>query len=354
MGPPRRAQSLDESETVAALYRAILNRNPDPAGVEHHVRDLRETGFERVLRSFLGSVESQTQTRPGPLWNYTATFDPVRTVLAHENHARRPVPGHRVNYLGVAVNVTRFAPDLRLANVVEPAPIPNNWHTDLAEMGAALRAVERSGDSFVMAELGCGWGCWMAISAAAARLAGKTAFAIGVEADEGHLDFAREAMATNAIAPSEYRLVAGIAAARTGTAFFPIQERAGLHWGLKPVFDAAPAQVEVLRQSGDYREMKTVALDEAIGDHSRIDLLHVDIQGGEGELLRNSIDVLNRKVGYIVVGTHSRMIDGEIIGLLQADGGWRLEIERPTLFTIHDGEFVTRIDGVQGWRNARF
>jgi hypothetical protein len=40
---------------------------------------------------------------------------------------------------------------------VEPIPIPANWHADIAEWAAALRAVDLARGSFTMAELGCGW-----------------------------------------------------------------------------------------------------------------------------------------------------------------------------------------------------
>jgi FkbM family methyltransferase len=354
------APRLDESRIVSSLYRAILDRDPDAQELVSQIKSLRESGLDALVREFLQSIEFQRVMRASPLWThinslwrYTAIFDPVQIILAHENRKRTALPGHRVNYLGVAVNVTRFVPELKLENIVEGPPIPGNWHTDLAEMGAVLRAVDRAADSFAMVELGCGWGCWMSISATAARLAGKTAHVTGVEGDEGHLDFAREAMATNDIAPSQYNLIHGVATARTGRAFFPLQEHAGIHWGLEPIFAGSLDELERLRGSGGYSEVVTVSIEEVIGNRPRLDLLHVDIQGGETSLIRDSLDVLNRKVAYIVVGTHSRAIDGQIIDILSRDGGWRLEIERPCIFSIEDGTLLTRIDGLQGWRNTR-
>ena len=349
-----REGGFDAADVVASLYRALLNREPDATGLDGHVKAVREHGLADVIRTFPSSVEYQAITRPGPFWSYTATFDPIATIRAHENRARKAVPNHRVNFFGVAVNVGRFAPQLNLENIVEPPPIPANWHADMAEFGAALRAVERAGDTFTMAELGCGWGCWMNITAAAARLAGKKPFVIGVEGDEGHLEFARESLATNGVAPAQYKLIRGVAAAKHGAAFFPKQDRAGSKWGLAPVFAASPAQIKTLRKDKNYDELKMISLPEVIGGNARLDLLHIDIQGGETNLIRDSIDILNTRVAYIVVGTHSRVIDGEIIDILGRDGGWKLEIERPCFFTIHDGRPQTRMDGVQGWYNTRF
>jgi FkbM family methyltransferase len=349
---------FSENDVVTALYRSLLGRTPDPSGFDAHMKSMRVNGLVHVVGEFVGSAEFrnryQLAPKPEPLWNYAAAFDPVQTILAHENRAREAFPNHRVNFFGVAVNVGRFFPDLKLDNIVEPPPIPGNWHADVAEFGAALRAVERAGNSFTMAELGCGWGCWMNITAVAARLAGKKPFVIGVEGDEGHLEFAREALSTNGVSPLEYKLFHGIAAAKSGAAFFPKQERAGSMWGLEPVFAVSGDQISSLRKNEKYNELRMVSLLEVIGDHPYLDLLHIDIQGGETDLIRDSIDILNQRVSYIVVGTHSRVIDGEIIDILSRNGGWKLEIERPCFFTIHDGRPQTGMDGVQGWYNPAF
>jgi hypothetical protein len=92
-----------------------------------------------------------------------------------------------------------------------------------------------------------------------------------------------------------------------------------------------------------------VALDDVVL-YPRIDFLHVDIQGGEADLVESCMTVLQRKVAYMFVGTHSRQIEGRLFEtLLRA--GWRLEIERPGMLKL-DGEVPHMwIDGVQGWRN---
>jgi hypothetical protein len=195
-------------------------------------------------------------------------------------------------------------------------------------MGAVLRAVDHASDSFAMVELGCGWGCWMSISAIAARLAGKTVHVTGVEGDEGHLDFAREAMATNDIAPSQYNLIHGVAAARTGSAFFPLQERAGIHWGLEPIFARSPDELERLRGSGEHSEVVTVSLEAVIGDRPRLDLLHIDIQGGETSLIRDSLDVLTEK-SPISLSAHirARLMVRLLTSLAAtAPGRWKLSV----------------------------
>ena len=338
-------------DDISAGYRALLGREPES---QHVIEAHKSTGsLRQFIADLASSTEYQMRHRPGPLWGYAASYDPVAVVLSHENVERLPVAGHRVNFLGVAVNVAKFFPDMSLENVVEPIPIPNNWHTDIAELSAALRAVDLAGETFSIIELGCGWGCWMNITGMAARRRGKSVSMIGVEGDPGHIAFARESLATNGFATRDYKLFWGIAAADSGVAFFPIQRISGQEWGLEAKLRPSTQEAEALRGSGRYEELPIFSLPNIAEDVASVDLLHIDIQGAETEVIAGALEFLNEKVRYIVVGTHSRKIDGDLLALLSADGGWALEIERPAIFTIDNGRPTLRIDGVQGWRNLR-
>jgi hypothetical protein len=67
-------------------------------------------------------------------------------------------------------------------------------------------------------------------------------------------------------------------------------------------------------------------------------------------LIESCLDAIQDRVNYIVIGTHSRDIEGR---LFQAflKRGWVLEMERPALLDITQGKIVIRGDGVQGWFN---
>ena len=95
-----------------------------------------------------------------------------------------------------------------------------------------------------------------------------------------------------------------------------------------------------------------ISLAAASKDYDRVDLLHIDIQGGEADLIRDCVALLNGKVAYIVVGTHSREIEGQIFATLRA-AGWALEIERPAILSLANGIPQVTVDGVQGWRNLK-
>jgi FkbM family methyltransferase len=213
------------------------------------------------------------------------------------------------------------------AGEVEGIPIPANWHADVAEWGAALRTVDLARNSFTVVELGCGWGCWMNNTGVAARRAGLDVNLIGIEGDAGHLRFAKEACAANGFAPQQVTLYRGAAAPASGIALFPREQQAGIEWGLKPILGATEQQRYCAAQSGSHDELPMIALQEIVAPHRRIDLLHIDIQGGEADFVAGCLAAMNSKVSYLVIGTHSRQIEGRIMDTLLS-AKWQLEIER--------------------------
>ncbi len=301
-----------------------------------------------ALMSELASMRSQIAS---PFFHYNSVFDAEEVILRHAAPSLQPRAGYLTNYLGVVID-PKFFPTLLegRAGQMEGVPIPGNWHADMAEFAAALRAVDLAHDSFTMIELGCGWGCWMNNTGAAARRAGLDVHLIGVEADKGHIGFAEEACEANGFHASQVTLHYGIAAASSGVALFPRQDRAGVSWGLEPIFGATERQRHEAVQSGNYDELPMVTLAHMAAPHQRIDLLHIDIQGGEADLVEGCLDILQDKIAYLLVGTHSRPIEGRLFNTLLRVG-WRLEIERPCFLKLDGATPYTWIDGVQGWRN---
>ena len=286
-----------------------------------------------------------------PFYHYQSCFDAQAIMHRHAVPGLKPNPGYLTNFLGVAID-PKFFPEILQgrAGEVEAIPIPANWHADIAEWAAALRAVELANGQFTMIELGCGWGCWMNNAGMAARRAGLKTTVIGVEGDKGHIAFARESTATNGFEAASVTLHHGIAAASAGTALFPRQQQAGVAWGLEPIFHATRPEIDKAVSAGSHDELPMVPLETLVGTHRRIDLLHIDIQGGEADLIADCLALLRERVAYILVGTHSRQIEGRIIGLL-LQAGWLLEIERPAILSLAGEHPIVTVDGVQGWRN---
>jgi hypothetical protein len=308
----------------------------------------------RRLHDSRHELQGRLATAGGSVFDhYHATFDARAVVLRHAVPDLRPTDGYLTNFLGVLLD-PRYFPGLLdgKGGQVEGVPIPANWHADLAEWAAALRAVELSRDRFTVLELGCGWGCWLNNAGAAARRLGRDVRLIGIEGDEGHVAFAHEATAVNGFAPGQVTIHRGVAAADSGVALFPRQAKAGVAWGLEPVFGATEAQRRRAAAERTHDEVPMIALGEILAPVPRLDLLHVDIQGGEAELVAGTREVLRNKVAYLVIGSHSRQIEGRLFDMLLADG-WRLEMERPAILVLTDSGPVVSVDGVQGWRNPR-
>ena len=319
------------------------------------LRDARDRLLEKrdrfQARSQRGADDSAARgdaPAASPFFQYDAVFDPQEVMRRHAVPGLAPRPGFLTNFLGVLID-PKFFPTILdgRAGQVEEIPIPANWHADIAEWGAALRAVDLARGTFTVIELGCGWGCWLNNTGVAARRAGLDVRLIGVEGDKGHVGFAHEACAANGFHPSQVELHNAVAAATTGVALFPKQEEAGAAWGLEPIFGATEAQRRKAVGTGDYDEVPMVALEELARPHARIDLLHIDIQGGEADLVAGTIDLLRAKVAYLLVGTHSHRIEERLRDMLLR-AGWRLEIERPAI--LGPGASLV-VDGVQGWRN---
>jgi FkbM family methyltransferase len=335
---------------MSFLRDAALQFTPLRELYEHR-NLLRDQNVDLAQR--LHAAESRPETPQSVFFHYSTTFDPIETMKRHEVPGLRPTPGYLTNFLGVKID-PKFFPGIlnERAGQVEGIPIPANWHADIAEWGVALRAIDLSADTFTMIELGCGWGCWMNNTGVAARRAGRKVHVIGVEGDEGHVAFARESLATNGFAEDQITLHRGIAAAASGFALFPKQDLAGMNWGLEAVFGATEQQRAEAVASGHYDELPMISLADLAVPHRRIDLLHIDIQGAEADFIDGCLDILGEKVAYILIGTHTKPIEGRLFETL-VKTGWKLEMERPAIFDISSGAPSVRVDGVQGWRNPK-
>ncbi|WP_242153886.1 hypothetical protein [Sphingomonas sp. BAUL-RG-20F-R05-02] len=128
-----------------------------------------------------------------PFWHYQARLDITGTIRRHAAGPQTARSDYALNYFGMAIDPKFFPEHLEpMKGTVEVDVIPAKWHADMAEFGAALRAVDLAGDVFTVIELGCHWGCWINITGVAARRAGKKVRAVGIEGEPNHAAFARE------------------------------------------------------------------------------------------------------------------------------------------------------------------
>ncbi len=79
----------------------------------------------------------------------------------------------------------------------------------------------------------------------------------------------------------------------------------------------------------------------------------MDIQGNEFIVIQEAMEIINRRIKCLHIGTHSNEIEAQLRTLLQGNG-WRLIRDYP-LARVNATEYgnITFVDGVQTWHNTR-
>jgi SAM-dependent methyltransferase len=202
---------LDLSNATSDIYRAILLRNPDAAGMVHFTARLREHGLRRVLEEFLASEEYRALSRTGPnpdlnwgpkmqiqvdlsdaqidrLWDHVSqvwtglgTSDPFWSVLTNERYRR--------------------------ANMSDVATVEEFYASGIGDVDY-LRAFLSRADlaltpDMVVAEYGCGLG------RVTRFLARSTAHVLAFDISATHLEAARHRLAKDDITNVEFVHVNG-------------------------------------------------------------------------------------------------------------------------------------------------
>ena len=126
----------------------------------------------------------------------------------------------------------------------------------------------------------------------------------------------------------------------------------GHTWGFEPVFEASDEQIRDARNKNTHHVLDRILL-SVIADRRPLDLLHIDIQGGEAVYVAGCLEDMDNYVRRTLIDTHSRVIEGTIMKTM-FDAGWMLEMERPAIFSLEDPAQPTmRVDGVQLWSNPK-
>jgi FkbM family methyltransferase len=219
-----------------------------------------------------------------------------------------------------------------------------------------LEAVSDAKDSFTMAAVGAGWGRWLVAGAFAARQLGSMPIRlIGVEAEPTHFKWMHEHFRDNHLDPADHELIEAAAAATSGRAWFYVGDPAAWYGQSIVQGDVVTAGAavdgEVVHGGYKARQVRTVDLRELLGKYSRVDYLHMDIQGAELDFLSSHPTVLNSTVKRVLVGTHSSNIETGLRQLF-ASLGWRAQYDFPlgAQLRINDA-VITLGDGVQVWIN---
>ncbi len=272
-----------------------------------------------------------------------------------------PTSGFVTDFIGTRTRTTSLWDGARsFDGQVMARPVPYDLFEAVEWVGLLKAVLSARAGRFAMMELGAGWGPWLAAGAVAAQLRGIQNLRLtGVEADPGRFALMQQHFRDNGLDPAAHRLICAAVGVEAGHARWPRIGDPANAGGARPVredgaaLDAADA---AYMQGGidDYVDVEIVPLADLLVQEPIWDLVHIDVQGWEAELCAGCIEPLNERVRWLVIGTHSRVIDGQVIETLRA-AGWVLENEKPTQFVFDQTkptlESMAITDGTQVWRN---
>jgi FkbM family methyltransferase len=273
------------------------------------------------------------------------------------NPDARPQAGFITDFLGCRTRTSFLWQEARrLDGRLLPVPVPGDYHAETIEWIGLLKAVRSAQQQYVAMELGAGFGTWTVAGGAAARSRQiKNIRLYAVEGDPEHFNCLRQHFIDNGFDPAKHKLLQAAVGASAGVASWPVLDAAASYenWGLRP-----------MGSTHDYtgrRFQKTIpvtvlAMKDLLLEEPSWDLVHIDVQGEEVAICRSAIEELNARVRWLIIGTHSRKLDGDLLELL-GSAGWILENEKPSKFTFTPHyvtlEALTTLDGTQVWRNPR-
>lgn len=352
-------------EDVVWGYRYMLDREPE----SEEIITLQQRFFNSVAEfrhSLIDSTEFRLQTLfSGEVSNYLGYRQEDLGVFDHFNSAvPQPTPGFVTDFHGSRARISSLWDGLQhLDGVVLPKPVPGDYHADTTEWLGVLKSVLASRDCFVAMELGAGIGPWLVASNVAARLRGiDNIRLLGVEADPGRFALMVQNFHDNMIDPNEHTLISGGVGTVSGKAKWPRIADPRNFSGGRPIREYGGQQETLDSEDMKYLEglldgfvdVNVISFEQLLDTQLRWDLVHLDVQGTEVDLCTACLTKMSKCVRYLVVGTHSRKLDGDLLALMYR-AGWDLEHEKPVGFNYNKKlqtlERMTRTDGVQVWRN---
>lgn len=357
---------------VYSLYLGLLGRAPDDAGLANHVKRLTtgETTEADLAAEFLKSSEygakrnimSGFEGHTNIMSDFGGyTGEDLKIFSKFDRSKVKPSEGFLTEWIGSRVRISMLWSEMKpeqFNNRIMPLPVPCDYHSDAIEWIGTLKAVLAAQGSFSVMELGAGHGPWLAASCAAARSKGISDFHLcGIEADPGRFELLAQNMTDNQLENVDTTLVEGGIGTAEGVAHWPRLPNPKEDAGARPFREGNQKDKEYLaNRLDDLIEVKIIALGPLVKKRPIWDLIHIDIQGTEHELCQGYIKDLSDRARYLVIATHTRKIEGDLIDLF-LNAGWHLEHEKPSRlslpFTTQASSNQIFTDGTQVWRNPR-
>jgi len=367
-------------QQVQALERASISQQPSaslpvtPAAGRPARRSRGSVGARIRERLTQATRSSGVGPTPGGAGDHPSPATPGETYAGYSpadlwvfdlfSHARpQPTPGFVTDFLGTRTRTSSLWDTVRhFDGQVMGRPVPHDLFEAVEWIGLLKAVVSARNGRFAAMELGAGWGPWLVAGARAAQLRGiQDLRLLGVEADPGRFALMGQHFVDNGLDPEAHSLICAAVGVEKGHARWPRIADPANAGGARPVREAngkLDRGDEAYMQGAmeDCIDVDIVPLRDLLSHEPVWDLVHIDVQGWEAKLCAGCVEPLNTRVRWLVVGTHSRLIDGEVVAILHG-AGWVLENEKPTRFHFDAAqsslELMTEVDGVQVWRNPR-
>lgn len=274
-------------------------------------------------------------------------------VAKYEDKSRVATKGYVTDYLGCKTDISNHSQLSGMSGVVLGFPFPNDGMIhDFIEFVGCCYAIEICSDVFTVVELGAGSGIWSVRSSLLAKRKGCEVNAMCVEADKNKISWIYDNFKANNL---EVNITVENKAVTTdgGDIQFPKIADSSWDYGARVTKDNF-ASVDYRGFEMEYENIKGISFKEILLKYQKVDLLHIDIQGFESEIIPFEMKKLLEKVSVVVIGTHSRKIEGDLFKLFY-ENKWQLLDEQPCVFNYDiniptlDGMVVK--DGTQIWVN---
>jgi FkbM family methyltransferase len=212
------------------------------------------------------------------------------------------------------------SPGLPKGTVLSPPHMCDGDQT-FFEHWSVLVAVQQARHSFVMAELGAGWGRYAAISAAAARMRNLPFQLLMVEANDVHYQFLLNTMSLNNIPPSQFLAVHGAVSTEDTTVTF-LRSNPDMEYGASVIGTPSNGYNNGFNVLG-------YSLESLFSPYFFIDFVHFDIQGSEQGVIYKGAHVLASRVKRVYVECHSAEIFEKLLSFFEEYMQWEIEYEIP-------------------------
>jgi len=213
------------------------------------------------------------------------------------------------NWLGIKT-------DKRLPNPEDYKNIPTSLHEGCYEYLSVLMAIDRTRDrrQFTAVELGACWGPWIsAVGVVCKRQKFDKINLVGVEAAAVHYKSMKEHLNRNGllnVSNINCALIEGAAWTENATVYFPEMSRPD-DYGAAASGDSP--RKEYRGRDVQHFPVQGYSLSTICKGLEIIDYMHFDVQGAEVALINSAKDLLNKRVRFVFIGTHSLPIEGDLL-----------------------------------------